>query len=41
MNACFYDRVIVGIACPFSHQGQLDAPHGFNRVDGITQQIAE
>ena len=41
MNAFFYDRVIVGIASPFSHQSQLDAPHGLNRVDGITQQIAE
>lgn len=41
MNAFFYDRVIVGIVGTFSHQGKLSAPHGFNRVDGITQQIAE
>ena len=32
--------MIVGIVSPFSHQSQLDAPHGLNRVDGITQQIA-
>ena len=41
MNAFFYDRVIVGIVGPFSHQGQLDTPHGFNRVNGITQQITK
>ena len=41
MNAFFYDRVIVGIVWPFNHQGQLNAPHRFNRVDGITQQITK